>query len=35
MRKFGRNKSFEVEIGPLRNGEAKDISKGKKVTFEL
>ena len=33
--KIWKNKSFEVEIGPLRNGEAKDISKGKKVAFEL
>ncbi len=33
--KIWKNKSFEVEIGPMRNKEAKDISKGKKVKFVL
>lgn len=33
--KIWKDKSFEVEIRPIRNQEAKDISKGKKVTFTL
>ncbi|MGI8386747.1 DUF5068 domain-containing protein [Robertmurraya sp. P23] len=33
--KIWKNKSFEVEIGPILNKEAKDISKGKKAVFEL
>lgn len=33
--KIWKNKSFEVEIGTMRNKEAKDISKGKKVKFVL
>ncbi|WP_391560644.1 DUF5068 domain-containing protein [Robertmurraya sp.] len=33
--KIWKNKSFEVEIGPILNKEAKDISKGKKAIFEL
>ncbi len=33
--KIWKEKSFEVEIGPIRNNEAKDISKGKKAVFEL
>lgn len=30
-----KNKPFEVEIGPLRNQEAKDISKGKTAVFQF
>ncbi|PEA54254.1 DUF5068 domain-containing protein [Bacillus pseudomycoides] len=33
--KIWKDKSFEIEIGPMRNKEAKDISKGKKVKFTL
>lgn len=33
--KIWKDKSFEVEIGPILNKEAKDISKGKKAVFEL
>ncbi|WP_313799605.1 DUF5068 domain-containing protein [Cytobacillus sp.] len=33
--KIWKDKSFEVEIGPMRDKEAKDLSKGKKVTFTL
>ena len=33
--KIWKDKSFEVEIGPMKDAEAKDISKGKKATFEL
>ena len=33
--KIWKDKSFELEIGPIRNEEAKDISKGKKATFSL
>lgn len=33
--KIWKNKSFEIEVGPIRNNEAKDISKGKKAVFEL
>lgn len=33
--KIWKDKSFEVEIGPIRDQEAKDISKGKKATFTL
>lgn len=29
------DRSFEVELGPLRDAEAQDISKGKKVEFDL
>ena len=32
MRRFGR-KSFEIELGPMRNKEAKDISQGKKLSL--
>lgn len=33
--KIWKNKSFEVELGPMRNKEVKDLSNGKKVTFTL
>lgn len=33
--KIWKDKSFEVEIGPMKDADAKDISKGKKATFEL
>lgn len=33
--KILKDKSFEIEIGPMRNKEAKDISKGNKVKFTL
>ena len=33
--KIWKEKSFEVEIGPMRDKEAKDLSKGKKATFVL
>ncbi|MFO1444859.1 hypothetical protein KDN24_16970 [Bacillus sp. Bva_UNVM-123] len=33
--KIWRTKPFEVEIGPMRDQEAKDLSKEKKVTFTL
>lgn len=33
--KIWKNKAFEIEIGPIKNQEAKDISKGKRATFEL
>lgn len=33
--KIWKNKSFEVEVGPIRNQEAKDISKGKTAIFEF
>lgn len=33
--KIWKDKSFEIEIGPIRDPEAKDISKGKKATFTL
>lgn len=33
--KIWKDKSFEVEIGPMKDDEAKDISKGKKATFTL
>ncbi|MBO1583242.1 DUF5068 domain-containing protein [Bacillus sp. XF8] len=33
--KIWKDKSFEIELGPMRNKDAKDISKGKKVTFTL
>lgn len=33
--KIWQDKSFEIEIGPMRNKEAKDISKGSKVKFTL
>lgn len=33
--KIWKNKSFEVEIGPIKDQEAKDISKGKTAIFEL
>lgn len=33
--KIWKDKSFEIEIGPMKNAEAKDISKGKKATFTL
>ncbi|MBM7600883.1 hypothetical protein JOC34_003297 [Virgibacillus halotolerans] len=33
--KIWKNKSFEVEIGPMRDDDAKDISKGKQATFTL
>lgn len=29
--KIWKNKSFEVEIGPMRDKEAKDIQKGRKL----
>lgn len=33
--KIWKEKSFEIEIGPFKNQEAKDISKGNKVLFSL
>lgn len=33
--KIWKDKSFEIELGPMRNQEAKDISKGHKVNFTL
>ncbi len=33
--KIWKEKDFEVEIGPIKTKEAKDISKGKKATFVL
>jgi len=33
--KIWKDKSFELEIGPMKDAEAKDISKGKKATFSL
>lgn len=33
--KIWKDKSFEVEVGPMKNEEAKDISKGKTAVFEL
>ncbi|MBP2242232.1 hypothetical protein J2Z40_002806 [Cytobacillus eiseniae] len=33
--KIWKDKSFELEIGPMKDKEAKDLSKGKKVTFTL
>ncbi|EJR97987.1 DUF5068 domain-containing protein [Bacillus mycoides] len=33
--KILKDKSFEIELGPMRNKDAKDISKGKKVKFTL
>lgn len=33
--KIWKDKAFEVEIGPIRDPEAKDISKGKKAAFTL
>ena len=33
--KIWKDKSFEIEIGPMKDDQAKDISKGKKATFTL
>ncbi|MBS4208895.1 DUF5068 domain-containing protein [Bacillus sp. FJAT-50079] len=33
--KIWKDKTFEIEIGPIKNTEAKDISKGKKANFIL
>ncbi|WP_459500439.1 DUF5068 domain-containing protein [Bacillus sp. C1] len=33
--KIWKDKNFEIEIGPMKNKEVKDISKGKKVKFTL
>ncbi|MBM7634972.1 DUF5068 domain-containing protein [Geomicrobium sediminis] len=33
--KIWKDKSFEIEIGPMRDQEAADLSKGNRVTFEL
>lgn len=33
--KILKDKSFEIELGPMRNKEAKDISQGKKAKFTL
>ncbi|MBP3971999.1 DUF5068 domain-containing protein [Bacillus sp. WL1] len=33
--KIWKDKSFEIELGPMRNKEAKDISQGKKAKFAL
>lgn len=33
--KIWRDKPFEVEIGPIKNKDVKDISKGKKAAFTL
>lgn len=33
--KVWKDKSFEMEIGPLRNIDAEDLSKGEKVEFKL
>ena len=33
--KIWKDKSFEIEVGPLKNEDSKDISKGKRITFTL
>lgn len=33
--KIWKDKSFEIEVGPIRSQEGKDVSKGKKAAFEL
>ncbi|RDW18505.1 DUF5068 domain-containing protein [Oceanobacillus arenosus] len=33
--KIWKDKAFEIEIGPFKNQDAKDISKGKTANFEL
>lgn len=33
--KIWKDKPFELEIGPIRNQDATDISKGKRVNFEI
>ena len=33
--KIWKEKAFEIEVGPLKNEDSKDISKGKRVTFTL
>lgn len=33
--KIWKDKTFQLEIGPMKNQEAKDISKGKRALFEL
>ncbi|MEG0450404.1 MAG: DUF5068 domain-containing protein, partial [Lysinibacillus sp.] len=33
--KIWKDKAFEMEFGPIKDGEAKDISKGQTVTFTL
>lgn len=33
--KIWKDKSFEIEVGPFKNQEAKDISKGNTVLFQL
>ena len=33
--KIWQEKAFDIEIGPLKNEESQDISKGKRVTFTL
>ncbi|MED1104897.1 DUF5068 domain-containing protein [Bacillus paramycoides] len=33
--KIWKDKTFEIELGPMRNKEAKDISQGKKAKFTL
>lgn len=33
--KIWKDKSFEIEFGPIKNEDVKDVSKGKEVTFTL
>ena len=33
--KIWKEKAFEIEVGPFKNEDSKDISKGKKITFTL
>lgn len=33
--KIWKEKSFQIEVGPFKNEESKDVSKGKTVTFTL
>ncbi|SDC41071.1 protein of unknown function [Terribacillus halophilus] len=33
--KLWKDKSFEIELGPIRNEDAEDISKGKEAVFQL
>ncbi|WP_242223172.1 DUF5068 domain-containing protein [Bacillus cereus group sp. BfR-BA-01380] len=33
--KIWKDKSFEIELGPMRNNDSKDLSNGKKVKFTL
>lgn len=33
--KIWKEKAFEIEVGPFKNEDSKDISKGKRITFTL